>query len=328
MNDKAGLGPEIPLGEGLRAIAREALAEGRRALEDPARSDAAAVHDFRKAMKRWRALLRLLAPDLADAETLRKEARDLARELTGPRDRQAASEALDDIARHDEAFGLTSRSLQTMRRRLEAAREHAETATLTPIRRERLCASLTLAADAIEGWPIEELTFRDIAASLSATYRRARRLIPDDWMQANPEHLHALRKRVVEHRYQMEMIEPLWPRVGRAWTDEAQRLRERLGRCQDLEVLRRTTAAHQPLAPWRSRLAPLIAARRATQVASASRLAARLFAEQPKAFRRRLVALWEISAEHAAGTSAAGPPADLQDVPVPPGARSAGTRTR
>jgi hypothetical protein len=140
--------------------------------------------------------------------------------------------------------------------------------------------------------------------------------------------LHALRKRVVEHRYQMEMIEPMWPRVGRAWTDEAQRLRERLGRCQDVEVLLRATAPQQPLAPWRTRLAPLIAARRATQIASASRIAARLFAEQPKAFRRRLVALWEISAEHAAGTSAAGPSTDLQDVPVPPGARSAGTRAR
>ena len=41
----------------------------------------------------------------------------------------------------------------------------------------------------------------------------------------------------------MELIEPLWPRFGRMWTDEAERLRDRLGRCQDLEVLERLTGA-------------------------------------------------------------------------------------
>src|SRR5260370_20290692 len=40
------------------------------------------------------------------------------------------------------------------------------------------------------------------------------------------------------------------------WTEEAERLRERPGRGQDLEVLKRLTAPHQPLARWRSRLTP------------------------------------------------------------------------
>jgi len=39
------------------------------------------VHDLRKALKRWRAILRLIAPMVGDeAESLRLEARDLARE--------------------------------------------------------------------------------------------------------------------------------------------------------------------------------------------------------------------------------------------------------
>jgi CHAD domain-containing protein len=104
--------------------------------------------------------------------------------------------------------------------------------------------------------------------------------------------LHDLRRRVVEHRHQMDLVEPLWPRLGKVWAEEAQRLRNRLGSCQDLAVLTEFTTAHQPLAPWRSRLAPLIAARRGAHLKTAQRVAGRLFAEKPKAFRQRIAALW------------------------------------
>jgi hypothetical protein len=98
---------------------------------------------------------------------------------------------------------------------------------------------------------------------------------------------------VVEHRHQMELIEHLWPRLGRLWTEEAQRLRGRLGACQDLFVLEQVTKLHQPLAPWRSRLTPMIATRREAHLRAAARLAGRLFAEKPKAFRRRISKLWD-----------------------------------
>jgi hypothetical protein len=98
---------------------------------------------------------------------------------------------------------------------------------------------------------------------------------------------------VVDHRYQMELIEPLWPRHGRMWTEEAERLRDRLGRCQDLEILKRFTGPHQPLARWRLRLTPACAERTTELSHRAARIALRLFAERPKAFRQRLEALWE-----------------------------------
>jgi hypothetical protein len=91
----------------------------------------------------------------------------------------------------------------------------------------------------------------------------------------------------------MELVEPLWPRLGRIWIAEAQRLRTRLGKFQDLIVLARLMQPHQPLARWRSRLSPMIAPRQADHVAAAARIAARLFAEPPRAFRRRIEALWQ-----------------------------------
>src|SRR5580704_2391869 len=93
----------------------------------------------------------------------------------------------------------------------------------------------------------------------------------------------ALRGRVVDLRYQMDLVEPLWPRFGKMWTDEAERLRGRLGQCQDLEVLKRLTAPHQPLSHWRSRLTPSCAERSDALAHRPARIAHRLFSERPKA---------------------------------------------
>ena len=102
-----------------------------------------------------------------------------------------------------------------------------------------------------------------------------------------------MRQRVVVHRYQMEIVEPLWPRLGRSWVREAQKLRNRLGKYQDLAVLARTAEPHQPLARWRSRLQSVASVRQAQHVAVARRIAGRLFAEKPQSFRRRLEAMWK-----------------------------------
>ena len=60
MNDRPAIRPGVAVGEALRAVARDILTEARTAIDDPAKSDAERVHDFRRAMKSWRALLRLL----------------------------------------------------------------------------------------------------------------------------------------------------------------------------------------------------------------------------------------------------------------------------
>jgi CHAD domain-containing protein len=296
MGDKPTLRPGEAIGPALIAVANDILAEARAALDDPERSDAVAVHDYRKAMKRWRAFLRLIEPFLGVEGThLRIEARDLARELAGARDVQAALDALADLEAAD--LGLSPTSLDTIRGRIEAIKRTAETTTLTPEMRTRLRTALDAAVRAAEAWPLGRVGFAEISGELAFGYRRARRAIPADWSKAEAEELHELRQRVVEHRYQMEIVEPAWPRMGKLWVNEAQRLRERLGSHQDLVVLAGMTAPQRPLARWRSRLSPLIEQRKARHVAAARRLVGRLFAEKPKAFRARLQALWDNQAD-------------------------------
>src|ERR1700722_14407863 len=94
---KPALQPNAAIGPALRAVAGNILGKERAALADPERSNQDAVHDFRRAMKQWRALMRLLEPFIPDATELRQQARDHARSLGRARDAQSALNAFDDL---------------------------------------------------------------------------------------------------------------------------------------------------------------------------------------------------------------------------------------
>jgi CHAD domain-containing protein len=291
MKDKPAVRPDVAVGDALLAVVRDILGEARGAIDDPERSGADAVHDYRKAMKRWRALLRLIEPFIGeDGSRLRIEARDLARELAGARDAQSALDALADL--RDIGDALAPGAIAAMQNRLAEIKQSAEATVLTETMRGRLRAALTGADLATGTWPLHGVAFSDLARELARAYGRARNAMPADWGRADAHSLHDLRQRVVTHRYQMDLVEPLWPRMGKLWLGEAQRLRDRLGAHHDLDMLTGLTQPHQLLARWRSRLAPLIAARQDSHVRAAAKLAGRLFAERPKAFRRRLETLW------------------------------------
>jgi len=278
-------------GDDLAAAARLIIADTRDALANTELTDAEAVHQVRRHLKRWRALMRLLEEPLGKrADKMRREARALMRSLSGARDAQSALDALADLRKTDLPFSPTS--VNTIRKRLTDLRDSAEEAAFTDVTRIHLTRYLDYALLSLERWPIKDIDFGTIADQLTETYKRARRLVPADWKSPNAEDLHELRRRVVEHRHQMDLIEDLWPRLSEVWGEETQRLRNRLGACQDLEVLTRLTEPHQPLAHWRAKLLPIVAARRAAHLKNASRLAGRLFAEKPKAFRQRIAALW------------------------------------
>lgn len=295
MNDSPALRPGEPVGEALRAIAAETLTRARAVLDDPAREPTATVHEIRRVMKRWRALLRMLTPILGDNNVmLRHAARDLARKLSPARDAQASIDAFRDAVEPEleRPILLSARSIATVQARLEALRADDERSIWNDERRREMTDYVIAAAFHVGQWNVEAVRFADVARSLATTYRRARRAIPANWDSIEPETLHELRRRVVEHRYQMELMEPAWPRLGRVWVDEAQRLRTRLGKYQDLTVLTPKTGPHQPLAYWRAKLMPMIAERQHEHALVARRIAARIFVESPNGFRRRLVALW------------------------------------
>src|SRR5258706_2252194 len=172
----------------LAALLRDIVASGRKPIETPDISDAVAVHDLRKALKRWRAILRLIAPMVGDeAESLRLEARDLAREMAAARDGQAAQEALADLG---DSFPKSARSRATIAERFAQIRAGAEAIGLTPARRARIDDMWTRAAAAVERWPLERFDRSESAAQLAVFYRRGGAAPPGGWLHTAPPAAH------------------------------------------------------------------------------------------------------------------------------------------
>ena len=186
MSAKLTLRRRGPIGAALAAVARDIFGDARAGLADRRRPDSERIHEFRKTMKRWRALLRLMEPPIGDeANMLRKTARGLSQSLTRTRDGQSALDALDDIGKEESP--LSPLVMANLRKRLEALKHRRERAALKPMLRRRLRRGLTAAERVYERWALDEVDFETIADGLTETYRRARRAIPDSWTQATAE---------------------------------------------------------------------------------------------------------------------------------------------
>src|SRR3984957_3832984 len=108
MADKPALQPRAAIGPAVRAIAGHILLGARSAMLDPERSSQDAVHDFRRAIKEWRELMRILAPFIPDAPRWGQDARGFARSVAHARHGQAALNAFDDLI--DKGMVLSERS--------------------------------------------------------------------------------------------------------------------------------------------------------------------------------------------------------------------------
>jgi CHAD domain-containing protein len=312
----------------LRQTAEAVLGDARAALDGTVSgSPTQAIHAFRVALKRWRALLRLLEGLLdEDPRELRREAARAARALGGSRDAQAALDALADIAATSApklitpgslvlksiavdslateppalaSPALSERGVAALTAQLEEKR-HAEEFRVSDRQTiDRLKTAIARAAEESAAWPLESIEPSQIARELSKSYRRARARMPEDWRATSAHDIHRFRQAVVTFRYQLEIVESSWPRVWRAYIAETQKLRAQLGKTNDLAVLEKLLASNPSLVRWRARLRPAIRRRRQDHLDQAAEIALRVFSDSPAAFRRHLEALLTIPAHPA-----------------------------
>lgn len=292
MMKRSALRPDLPIQEALLSAALEMLTAARNAISDSALKTDEAVHEFRKAIKRWRAFLRLIEPFLGDsAKTLRAGARMAAQKLGGARDLRSVLDALDDI--RDCENPLDELAFETCRTKISALLTAEEQKGVTAADRAAIAAEVERWRKTIEQQSFERIGFAEISEALTDGYRRAFRTLPQNWSKASEDELHEFRRRAIDHRYQLELIEPLWPRMTRIWIDEVQRLRDALGKHRDLALLQLLAGTRQPLAAQRAALLPAIGVRQQAHLARAEKIASRIFAEKPGAFRRRIESLWQ-----------------------------------
>jgi CHAD domain-containing protein len=253
--------------EGVARIARGRIDHASDALADASEEG---VHEARKDMKKLRALLRLVGE-----KRLRDEGgyfRDVARELAGARDADVMLATVADLeSRYEVEVGPVRQRLEAHRLRTTGGGRKRAANTAKRMLKE--------ARARVDDWPLERDGFEAFEDGLRRTYRRGRR----DWraVLADPstENLHEWRKRVKDLWYHHSLLEGIWKPVMSALADEAHELSDRLGDDHDLALLLDFGAEE---------LEAVIAERRQELQGEALEYGARLYADRPKVYVRRI----------------------------------------
>jgi CHAD domain-containing protein len=275
-----------PLSAGIARVARGRIDHAIDELRGDSDSSAVeAVHEARKDMKKLRALLRLVRGELGGQRFARENAcfRDAARELSGARDADVMLETLAGLTLLPAGEGWA------LRKRIEAENEQNGAGDRDAAARTSV-AILKEARKRVNDWPLESDSFDAIAEGLNTTYRRGRRALEAAREERTVESLHEWRKRVKDLWYHLTLLRSLWPPVMEAAGDEAHALSDRLGDDHDLAILADWAEQRDAAGPD---FYVAVDRRRGELQAEAFEIGARLYAEKPKAFTKRMERLWD-----------------------------------
>ena len=271
------------------------------------------VHQARKALKRVRAVLRLVRDVLGD-EVYRAEntvARDVARVLSPVRESFVLARTLDSLLTV-EPDAISAATATELSDQLQA--KHRETAAAILNDRDlmaHLLTSLRCAATRFAHWPVMSIEvgddvidirptipdrFESLEPGLRRVYRRGRNRLREAEQLPTKTNVHEWRKRVKYLRYQMEALTPLWPDVIGGLERSLNDLTEVLGVEHDLADLGVLVHLEPNLISRdldRNRLLAAIARRRAALQAEAFVVGDRVYVEVPRRFTARFAPYWE-----------------------------------
>jgi CHAD domain-containing protein len=304
--------PGEPLSEGLRRIALGQLDLAIELLAGEGRSDGRApderaIHETRKALKRLRALLRLLRHELGEWRFAREYEilRDAARRLASARDAEVMVDTLDALLQRSPAKLARHHAMIELRELLVAERAVATRRTLGDrATRAEVLSELAGLRERVKLWSLHERpAIAGVETDLRRIYRQGRRRhrragrASSGRGAGGTQALHQWRKRVKDLRYALEVLD-VEGRSSKRVAKPARRangLGELLGEEHDLALL----AALLPApgrAPFKGKrgkqarrtLLKQIARRRARLRGRALREGERLYRRKPKQFAQRV----------------------------------------
>jgi len=251
------------------------------------------VHETRKAIKRMRALARLLRHELGEQEFKRVNGSlgDAGRRLAGSRDAQVRLATLRSLThRHPEAIELEG--VRLLGKRLERERAQAG----DPTDDDEVLADIAAMRHQLARWNLVDHDFEAVAPGLQRIYREGRRR----YAHVEREHghsaqdLHDWRKRVKSLYYALDMLGGKKTQGMRKATRRANRLGELLGEDHDLWMLGAYVEDHSDAlgddVHARDALLERIEQRRKRLRKLALELGARLYKRKPGEFMRRVSA--------------------------------------
>ena len=270
--------------EALRRIAAEEFSAIGAALADRTVPLAGKVHEGRKATKRLRALLRLVAPVFPEAREEIAVLRQAAARLSALRDKGALAETLSRLGLPQDVSANLSAALDERRAAGTAAQK-------------RLLATFAGEMDAAAGraqsWTLTQTGWHALAPGLQRSYRRLRKSFEAARRSRDEEPVHEFRKRAKDHWYQTLLLRAAFPEVMDGYAAAAERLCDDLGDWRDLGLLEAAiidAPVHLLAKPDAAAALALIAKARRRALRRAFGTARRLAGETPRAYTARLAA--------------------------------------
>ena len=283
------------LPKGLRRIAREEIESAERLLRHTTAANRdEAIHEARKSIKKARALLRLIRPQLDGSREDDRLLREIGHKLSAYRDAQAIIEMFDNLNRKFKNT-LKSAAVSSIRRALLQRKEERERNIHIVRTLKKRADSLRAVAKRVDAWKFRR-NFGLIAAALASTYSRSRKAMARVHKKARPELCHEWRKLVKDHWYHMRLLVDAWPDWIHGYENSLKDLEMWLGDHHNLQVLRQILAAKPRLygQPENVNLSLDLAGKYQRELRkNALSLGDRIYEEKPGRFRKQIEDFYE-----------------------------------
>ncbi|MGI9648751.1 MAG: CHAD domain-containing protein [Acidimicrobiia bacterium] len=286
------------LADGLQRISLEQLDYAIAALEQ-SRIDIG-IHEARKALRRVRATLRLVRDPLGDAVYRAENValRDAGRLIGGSRDATVLVETVIGLGFLYQEV-LQPGAFDTLRANL-LERDKLIRKRVSGDRIEEVLTAIGAARDRFAAWPSRGVVrdgFPVVSDGIRRVYRRGRHRMADAYREETSEAFHVWRKRVRYLRFQMTLLEGMWPGMQRGIVSDLSYLADALGAEHDLAELYRLLENEPEMLPdenARHLLQGLLVRNRIRLQEAAAPAGARLYSERPDEFVDRLGGYWQV----------------------------------
>lgn len=257
----------------LRRIATEELSFAAEIARSP--DGAARIHELRKATKKTRGLLRLVAPRFEGFAEENAALREAAAGIAHLRDAEVMRATLKGIAPVATEAGLM---LERLSGGVGTDPSHDAL--------ETFAQDVAAIRDRAAEWTVIGKGWKALAPGLTKSFAQAQARMARAQRDPTDEALHAWRSRAKHHWYHTRLLAPIWPEMMQAHAQIVDTLGELLGQHHDLAVLAEAAPTHLPHDAAKA-LRRQIKQIQKTQEAEAFRLGSRLFAEPPEALADR-----------------------------------------
>lgn len=255
------------------------------------------VHEIRKNMKRIRAVMRLIRDGVGYSTYYRENTvfRDLAREISELRNRIVLAETIGKIEK--EFTPAARKHMQNMQETLFREGERLYKILLDDKDIFRKISAETRKAKKRSGeFVFNHEDFRVFEGGLLRIYRQGRKLYHKARGGHDAELLHDMRKRMKYLWYQMELLQPIYPKMLKTYAKSLNDITDILGICHDLDELIEE-ARDKKKVTHAETLRQLEAIQEKSKEELLDQIwhkVAAVYTEEPDAFVQRLASYWEI----------------------------------